>query len=400
MKAALDRRAIELVDRQLVATGWRGDELRFRHVGARLQISGAEDGALDAGARGDAGDGAELAADFVVEAPVGDEAEGVARVGGHALDTIGDGRDRRGHRVARIGGDADADVVAVDRLGRVVAQAVGEPGAGHGAEVAGVACVAPRWTGVRRSRSGVGRWQAVRLVAAEDEREQGEGRSELGVMRVRWCLHAEMARPSGARRTHRTTLGPCVASRGSLPRWTPGAARGTPPRVMIEPTIRPAREDDAPLLAAAERAIAVVPGQLVSRPEELLEERFAQKIGALARAENGRYLVAELDGVIVGHGLLDPLPLAAVRHVVHLTLAVHPGWQGRGVGRALLLALIAWARAAPAVGKIELHVRAPNERAQALYRSVGFVEVGRWRRRVQVAPGQYVDDVAMDLLVK
>lgn len=154
------------------------------------------------------------------------------------------------------------------------------------------------------------------------------------------------------------------------------------------------------MLAAAERAIAAVPGQLVSRPEELTDERFAQKITALARADDGTYLVAEVDGTIAGHGLLDPLPLAAVRHVVHLTLAVHEGWQGRGVGRALLEALIAWARAAPAVGKIELHVRAPNERAQALYRSVGFAEVGRWRRRVQIAPGHYVDDVAMDLLVK
>jgi ribosomal protein S18 acetylase RimI-like enzyme len=170
--------------------------------------------------------------------------------------------------------------------------------------------------------------------------------------------------------------------------------------VTLELTIRAAREDDASVLAAAERAIAAEPGQLVSLPDELVAERFARKIAALAVAENGRYLVAEMGGAIVGHGLLDPLPLAAVRHVAHLTLAVHPGWQGRGVGRALLEALVEWARTAPAVGKIELHVRAPNERAQALYRDVGFVEVGRWRRRVQIAPGQYVDDVAMDLLVK
>lgn len=163
--------------------------------------------------------------------------------------------------------------------------------------------------------------------------------------------------------------------------------------------IRVARVEDAPVLAAAERAIAVVPGQLVSRPEELSDERFAQKIAALAASDNGRYLVAERDGAIVGHALLDPLPLAAVRHVVHLTIAVHVGAQGRGVGRALLEALIAWARAAPAVRKIELHVRAPNTRAQALYRALGFTEVGRWRERIQLAPGQYVDDVAMELSV-
>lgn len=165
-------------------------------------------------------------------------------------------------------------------------------------------------------------------------------------------------------------------------------------------TIRSARIEDAQALAQAERAIAVTPGFLVSQPAELTDERFAQKIAALDGADNGRYLVAESGGQIVGHGMLDPLPLAAVRHVVHLTLAVHHGWQRRGVGRALLESLIEWARAAQAVEKIELNVRASNTPAQALYRKLGFTEIGRWQRRVKVAPGQYLDDVAMELLVK
>jgi ribosomal protein S18 acetylase RimI-like enzyme len=165
-------------------------------------------------------------------------------------------------------------------------------------------------------------------------------------------------------------------------------------------TIRAARVEDAQVLAQAERTIAATPGLLASQPAELTDERFAQKIASLGGADNGQYLVAESAGQLVGHGMLDPLPLASVRHVVHLTLVVHPGWQGKGVGQALLASLIEWARAAPAVEKIELNVRAPNAAAQALYRKMGFTEIGRWRRRVKVAPDRYLDDVAMELLVK
>ncbi len=164
--------------------------------------------------------------------------------------------------------------------------------------------------------------------------------------------------------------------------------------------IRVAKLADAPILAQAERAIAATPGLLVSLPTELTDERFAQKIAALDVADNGHYLVAERAGEIVGHGMLDPLPLAAVRHVVHLTLAVHPGWQGRGIGHALLERLIEWAKGAPAVEKIELNVRATNAAAHALYLKMGFTEIGRWQRRVKIGKDQYVADIAMELMVK
>lgn len=197
-------------------------------------------------------------------------------------------------------------------------------------------------------------------------------------------------------------------------RTLPALSTGTPKRLLpsvrrsryysgmsrLPLTIRSARIEDAQVLAQAERTIAENPGLLVSLPSELTDERFEQKIIALGGADNGRFLVAETGEQIVGHGMLDPLPLSAVRHVVHLTLVAHDGCQGMGVGRALLGALIDWARAASAVEKIELNVRSSNTPAQALYRKMGFTEMGRWRRRVKVAPGEYLDDVAMELFVE
>jgi hypothetical protein len=43
-------------------------------------------------------------------------------------------------------------------------------------------------------------------------------------------------------------------------------------------SIRGAREEDAPLLAAAERAIASVPGRLASRPDEIDDRAVRKKI--------------------------------------------------------------------------------------------------------------------------
>jgi hypothetical protein len=68
--------------------------------------------------------------------------------------------------------------------------------------------------------------------------------------------------------------------------------------------IRQARLDDAPVLAHAERCIAATPGLLVSQPAELTDDRFSQKVAALSDADNGKYLVAEMAGQVVGHGML------------------------------------------------------------------------------------------------
>ena len=97
---------------------------------------------------------------------------------------------------------------------------------------------------------------------------------------------------------------------------------------------REARPDDAPVLLAAEKETARTPGLLVSRPHELTLQAFEQKIAELA--QRGRYIVAEEDGRIAGHALLDPMPLEAISHVFRLTIVVHPEFTGRGIGTALL----------------------------------------------------------------
>jgi putative acetyltransferase len=168
---------------------------------------------------------------------------------------------------------------------------------------------------------------------------------------------------------------------------------------MGERLIRAARWQDAPLLAAAERAIARVPGQLASSPDEIDDDAVRKQMLDLEDRSRGIYLVAEQTGAVVGHAYMESLALAATSHVVRLTIVVHEGHQGQGVGRALMHELLSWARSNPRVEKVELQVRSSNDRAIGLYRSLGFVEEGRKTRRLRIGPNEYLDDVYMALWV-
>jgi ribosomal protein S18 acetylase RimI-like enzyme len=163
--------------------------------------------------------------------------------------------------------------------------------------------------------------------------------------------------------------------------------------------IRAAQPEDAPILAQAERAIARTPGRLASRPEELQDEAFRERIAALSTNDCACYVVLEDGGAILGHASLEPLKLAVTAHVVVLTIAVHEGHQGKGIGKILMTHLLNWARAHPKVEKVELQVRSSNSRAIRLYESLGFNEEGRKLKRLKYGPNDYQDDLYMGLWV-
>lgn len=161
-------------------------------------------------------------------------------------------------------------------------------------------------------------------------------------------------------------------------------------------TIRKARPQDALFLAETERLIAKEPGFLCSTPEELDPEQFKLTIEKLQNEKQGVYLVAEEQEKIAGHGYLLKLPLKNLSHVAQLTIALHPTWQGKGVGMQLMEALINWAEKDPSVEKIELNVRATNERAIRLYKKWGFRLEGFLTQRLKVN-ARYIDDLVMGL---
>jgi ribosomal protein S18 acetylase RimI-like enzyme len=92
-----------------------------------------------------------------------------------------------------------------------------------------------------------------------------------------------------------------------------------------------------------------------------------------------------------------PTELPASAHVWHCNgLAVDPAVQAQGVGRALMEALIAEARARGG-RKFSLRVFAANERARRLYEGLGFELEGTLRGEFMVGEGEFVDDLLMAL---
>ncbi len=107
-----------------------------------------------------------------------------------------------------------------------------------------------------------------------------------------------------------------------------------------------------------------------------------------------KVFVAEVDNKVAGYiGSHNPTGLASNSHVLELYIAVHPDFQGLGVGRALMEHLNSWARQQGFL-KISLRVLASNEGAIAFYYSNGFQEQGRLVKEF-LLNGTYVDDILM-----
>jgi ribosomal protein S18 acetylase RimI-like enzyme len=125
----------------------------------------------------------------------------------------------------------------------------------------------------------------------------------------------------------------------------------------------------------------------------------APSAGALAarlralEPDEGVVVFAVAGGVPIGWAEAYRLGSRRLAHVAMLTIAVADGWRGRGVGTALMRELDAWARRS-GVRKLQLHVRAGNQGAIALYRRLGYAVEGVLAAQV-AADGGYEDEWVM-----
>lgn len=123
------------------------------------------------------------------------------------------------------------------------------------------------------------------------------------------------------------------------------------------------------------------------------EEMLSRMRGV--RALGAPYLVAEEDGRIVGYCYASLYRTrSAYRHTLEDSVYIRDGCAGRGLGRALLEALLERCREGPWKQMVAVIGDSANHASIELHRSLGFREVGTLES-VGYKFGRWVDSVFM-----
>ena len=118
---------------------------------------------------------------------------------------------------------------------------------------------------------------------------------------------------------------------------------------------------------------------LLTYPDEntMTAEQEEQFLKEKEEHANEIEILAEIGGKLVGTaGVMSLGSKEKIKHRAEFGISVDKAYWGLGIGRALTEACVSCAKKA-GYAQLELDVVAENEKAAALYKSVGFVEYGR-----------------------
>jgi L-phenylalanine/L-methionine N-acetyltransferase len=163
----------------------------------------------------------------------------------------------------------------------------------------------------------------------------------------------------------------------------------------LEITVRRTEPDDFEALQRVFGDPRVIAGtlQLPLPSAEMWRQRLWER-------EEGLFsLVACVEDEVVGEVSLHATPTRwRMRHVASIGMAVRDDWQGKGVGTALMQAVLDLADNWLNLSRIELRVYTDNTPAIALYEKFGF-EIEGTHRRMAFRNGEYVDGLSMARVV-
>lgn len=160
-------------------------------------------------------------------------------------------------------------------------------------------------------------------------------------------------------------------------------------------------EDDATQLSKLRVQIDGETENLDREPGEdlLAPEGFEKIINEDSLREKSLFLVAEVEGKIVGFSRCVGNELSRFQHKAEFGICIMKKYWGYGIGKVLLENILIWADTV-ALEKISLNVIQTNAKAIQLYKRYGFVEEGLLLKDRLHKDGNYYNTVVMGRLSK
>ena len=154
-------------------------------------------------------------------------------------------------------------------------------------------------------------------------------------------------------------------------------------------SIRQATLDDLDEVFEVFAAVAAERVHIGSEPPIDRDARLARWRERFDEPHNATFVAVD-DDRIVGQGVITWAGASEIG------MAILPKWRGKGIGSALLEALIVWAEA-DGSHKMELYVWPHNAAAMALYEKFGFEREGYLKRHYRRNNGEIWDCIIMGL---
>lgn len=134
------------------------------------------------------------------------------------------------------------------------------------------------------------------------------------------------------------------------------------------------------------------PGEDILTPEDFEKLIYEDSI-----AERSIFMVAEVEGRIVGFARCEGNRLSRFKHKAEFGICILMEYWGCGIGKVLLENILLWAEHV-GIEKISLTVIETNTKAIQLYKRYGFVEEGLLTKDRFHKDGNYYNTVIMGRL--
>lgn len=159
--------------------------------------------------------------------------------------------------------------------------------------------------------------------------------------------------------------------------------------------IRPIEAKDAAGVAQLRRTPGVFENMLgIPSYRNTTSEEYISGLGSTSHVFVAVDTDSEPSEQVIGLSGLEVGHMDRVRHSGGMGIMVHPDYQGQGIGKQLMEAVLDMADNWLMLVRVELTVYADNHRAIHLYEKYGFEKEGLKRMAV-IRSGQYIDELIM-----